>query len=466
VDFRFHKMANQNTCLQRKRPSMHRYRYLRIAFLVGGLVVLAVFVTNARENTSSSSAPMSSTPHDVESIPLHVPQLPSLTEAESIAAKLDKKAALPPQTALKQTGTWHELVVKHGDTLSSLFSGLNIYGQLAEVMSLGEQSEDLKRIYPGQRLRVRIKSGTLEELIFEKDKVNQLHVTRTDHTLSIKLVNQPLELHRKVAINKIRHSLYRAGLQAGLSERLIMNMISIFSWDIDFALDIRQGDSFTVVYEEHYIDGEKVKDGNIIAAEFINQGKIHQAFRYTNSEGRTGYYSKDGRIMRKAFLRMPVSFARISSRFNLRRKHPILNKIRAHKGVDYVASIGTPIKAAGDGKVIFRNRKGGYGKTIILQHGKKYSTLYAHLSRYARTLKKGSRVKQGQIIGYIGKSGLATGPHLHYEFRVNGVHRNPLTVNLPSASPLPKTDLAEFTYSIQPLLAQLESNRYEQIATQ
>jgi murein DD-endopeptidase MepM/ murein hydrolase activator NlpD len=459
-------MANQNKHPLHKRPSMHRYRYLRIAFLVGGLVVLAVFVTNAREDTSLSSPPISTTPQDLESIPLQVPQPPSLTETESIATEIDEKATLPLQTTPKQTGTWHELVIKHGDTLSSLFSSLNIYRQLAEVMSLGKKSEDLKRIYPGQRLRIRIESGTLEELIFEQDKVKQLHVTRTDHKFSIKRVNQPLELHRKVAINKIRHSLYRAGLQAGLSERLIMNMISIFGWDIDFALDIRQGDSFTVVYEEHYIDGEKVKDGNIVAAEFINQGKIHQAFRYTNSAGRTGYYSKDGRIMRKAFLRMPVSFARISSRFNLRRKHPILNKIRAHKGVDYVASIGTPIKAAGDGKVIFRNRKGGYGKTIILQHGKKYSTLYAHLSRYARTLKKGSRVKQGQIIGYIGKSGLATGPHLHYEFRVNGVHRNPLTVNLPSASPLPKTDLAEFTYSIQPLLAQLELNRYEQIATQ
>jgi murein DD-endopeptidase MepM/ murein hydrolase activator NlpD len=170
--------------------------------------------------------------------------------------------------------------------------------------------------------------------------------------------------------------------------------------------------------------------------------------------------------MRKAFLRMPVSFARISSRFNLRRKHPILNKIRAHKGVDYVAPMGTPMKAAGDGKIIFRNRKGGYGKTIILQHGNKYTTLYAHLSRYARHLKEGSRVKQGQIIGYIGKSGLATGPHLHYEFRVNGIHRNPLTVKLPAANPLPKADLAEFTSTIQPLLAQLASKRHEQIATQ
>ena len=236
-----------------------------------------------------------------------------------------------------------------------------------------------------------------------------------------------------------------------------MALAGIFGWDIDFALDIRQGDSFTVMYEELLLDGEKVGDGNIIAAEFINDDRTYRAYRYTDSKEKTEYYSPDGKSMRKPFMRTPVDLARISSRFNLRRKHPVLNKIRAHKGVDYAAATGTAIKATGDGKVVHRGRKGGYGNTIILRHGNTYTTLYAHMSKYARKTGVGSRVKQGQIIGYIGSTGLATGPHLHYEFRVNGVHRNPLKVKLPSAKPLPESEMGRFQTSIQPLIVQLDA---------
>ncbi|MEN8129500.1 MAG: peptidoglycan DD-metalloendopeptidase family protein [Pseudomonadota bacterium] len=331
-------------------------------------------------------------------------------------------------------------------------------------MALGKEAQSFKYIHPGQRLRIRINEDTLEELIFEQNKSEQLHVARQPNGLDIKHINKPAESRRTIASSDIKHSLYRAALQSGLSERLIMNLIRIFSWDIDFALDIRQGDSFTVLYEELYIDGEKIKDGEIVAAEFLTRGEPFHAFRYTDAKGVTGYFSADGRSMRKAFLRMPVSFGRISSRFNLRRKHPLLNKIRAHKGVDYAAPVGTPVKAAGDGKIVFRGRKGGYGKTIILNHGGSYSTLYAHLSRYTRNAKPGKRVKQGQTIGYIGKSGLATGPHLHYEFRVNGRHRDPLTVKLPSAKPLPKAELINFSSEIQPLMAELKLRRYSSVA--
>ncbi len=235
-----------------------------------------------------------------------------------------------------------------------------------------------------------------------------------------------------------------------------MELAAIFGWDVDFALDIRAGDSFTVVYEELYLNGEKLRDGDILAAEFNNRGKRYRAIRYQDPRGRTEYYSPDGKNMRKAFLRTPVAFTRISSRFSLGRKHPILHHIRAHKGVDYAAPRGTPIKATGDGKIVFRGRKGGYGNTIIIQHGGRYSTLYAHMSRFARSLRTGRRVRQGQVIGYVGSTGLATGPHLHYEFRINGAHHNPLTVRLPDASPLPRKYRRNFKASTAPYLAQLD----------
>jgi murein DD-endopeptidase MepM/ murein hydrolase activator NlpD len=245
---------------------------------------------------------------------------------------------------------------------------------------------------------------------------------------------------------------------------MTMELAGIFGWDIDFALDIRKGDQFTVLYEELYLDGERIGNGDILAAEFINQGRRYQAVRYTDAGGKTDFYSLDGKSMRKAFLRTPVEFSRISSGFSLGRKHPILNKIRAHKGVDYAAATGTPIKATSNGKIVHRGKKGGYGNTIIIQHGTKYSTLYAHMSKFRGGLKTGSHVKQGQVIGYIGSSGLATGPHLHYEFRVDGVHRDPLKVKLPGSEPLDSKYLADFSRKAESLLAQLDLVRNVQVA--
>jgi murein DD-endopeptidase MepM/ murein hydrolase activator NlpD len=244
-----------------------------------------------------------------------------------------------------------------------------------------------------------------------------------------------------------------------------MEMAALFGWDVDFALDIRKGDSFRVIYEEKKLDGKVIGVGNIVAAEFTNQGDTFTSLRYTDSKGNTSYYTPKGESMRKAFLRTPVDFARISSNFNMKRRHPVLNRIRAHKGVDYAASIGTPIKAAGDGKIIFRGVKGGYGNVIILQHGNNINTLYAHMSRFKKGLSVGSRIKQGQLIGYVGKSGMVTGPHLHYEFQVNGVHKNPVTVKLPHADPVPKSERASFMSTSQALMAQLETYSSTQVAS-
>jgi murein DD-endopeptidase MepM/ murein hydrolase activator NlpD len=238
---------------------------------------------------------------------------------------------------------------------------------------------------------------------------------------------------------------------------MTMELASIFGWDIDFALDIRKGDEFVVLYDELYLDGEKVGEGHILAATFINQGKTYQAVRYTDGSGVTDYYSPDGKVMHKTFLRTPVEYTRISSGFSLGRLHPILNRIRAHKGVDYAAPTGTPVKVTANGKIIFEGRKGGYGNTVIVQHGNHYSTLYGHLSRFSSGLSSGSSVRQGQVIGYVGMTGLATGPHLHYEFRIDGVHHDPLTVKLPGSEPLDKAYLADFREKAASLTSKLDA---------
>jgi len=276
-------------------------------------------------------------------------------------------------------------------------------------------------------------------------------VERENGELLAKTYSHLIETREAHASGKIKSSLFLAAQDAGISQNVIMELANIFGWDIDFALDIRKGDSFTVLYEELYRNGEKISDGKILAAEFINDGKAYRAVRYTNPQtNRSEYFTPDGKSMRKAFLRSPVDFTRISSRFTVNRYHPILHKFRSHKGVDYAAKRGTPVHAAGDGKVIFKGKKGGYGKVMIVQHGSKYTTLYAHLKTYNRKLRVGSKVKQGQTIAYVGSSGLATGPHLHYEFRVNGTHRNPLTVRLPVSSPVPKRYMADFELTYHP----------------
>ena len=246
-----------------------------------------------------------------------------------------------------------------------------------------------------------------------------------------------------------------------------MNIAGIFAWDVDFVLDIRQGDDYYVQYEQIWQDGEFVADGEIIAAEFNNNGRTIQAIRFIDDNQRSDYFTPTGNSVRKAFIRAPVDFTRISSNFNPNRRHPILNKIRAHRGVDYAAPRGTPIKASGDGKVIFRGTKSGYGKTVILQHGGNITTLYAHMSSFVVKVGVGSRVRQGQAIGFVGKTGLATANHLHYEYRLNGVHRNPRTVNLPDAEPIEERYREKFMATAAPILEELEqfkSTRSETVA--
>ncbi|MEN8108204.1 MAG: peptidoglycan DD-metalloendopeptidase family protein [Pseudomonadota bacterium] len=362
---------------------------------------------------------------------------------------------------------WHEVTVKSGDSLAVIFSRLDIPAlQLHKIMTAGGAAHNLKKILPGQTLRLLTDADhNLLQFEYRIDRLSSLEIRRTDDDYEIVTSHRTPERRITNATGIINSSLFLAAQDAGLSDNLIMEVANIFGWDIDFALDIRKGDHFTLLYEEHYLDGEKIKDGNILAAEFSNNGKTYQTVRFTDASGHTDYYSLDGKSMRKQFLRTPVDFSRISSRFNLKRKHPVLNRIRAHKGVDYAAPKGTPIKTTASGRIIHRGKKGGYGNAIIIQHGSKYSTLYAHMSKYRGGLKKGSRVRQGQVIGYIGSSGLATGPHLHYELRVNGVHRDPLRVKLPGAKPLDRKYMTDFKSKANNLIARLELVRTVQVAS-
>jgi murein DD-endopeptidase MepM/ murein hydrolase activator NlpD len=358
------------------------------------------------------------------------------------------------------------LIVRSGDTLDQLFRTNKLdLGHLAIISRLPDAGAQLRMLRPGDELEIEHENGKLVKLYRKLNLTSALVVNRNENGFTAEFVDRPIEVQRRRAYGRIDSSLFESANAAGLSDKLIMNLAGIFAWDVDFVLDIRTGDDYFILYEEIYQDGKYVTDGEIVAAEFNNNGRSFQAIRFLDNDGRSDYYTPDGRSVRKAFVRAPVDFSRISSSFNPRRRHPVLNTIRAHKGVDYAAPAGTPIKSAGDGKIIFRGVKGGYGNVVIVQHGGNITTLYAHMSKFAGTAKVGQRVKQGQVIGYVGSTGLATAAHLHYEYRLNGVHRNPRTVELPQADPIKDEYRQDFLAAVEPILDELLQYKRTQIAT-
>ncbi len=338
-----------------------------------------------------------------------------------------------------------EVVVSRNDTMDRLFRQLELnLSDLASLRSLPELRAQVDRLKPGERLLFTHRDGELVGLERKLSDSETLKVTRDENGFSTNVLENPLEIRVSTASATIQNSLFQAANGAGLTDRVAFDLAEIFQYDIDFVLDIQTGDRFTVVYEEVFQDGAPLRVGNILAAKFVNGGREYRAVRYEDSQGRSQYYSPDGKSLRKAFMRAPVQFSRISSRFNLSRRHPVLNRIRAHKGVDYAAATGTPVRAAGEGRVRLVGRQGGYGNVIELEHGSGVVTVYGHLSRFASKLRRGQRVELGQVIGYVGSTGLATGPHLHYEYRVRGVHKNPQTVTLPDAEPIPSAERDRF----------------------
>ncbi|WP_372876909.1 peptidoglycan DD-metalloendopeptidase family protein [Pseudomonas sp.] len=356
----------------------------------------------------------------------------------------------------------HRIVrVANGDTLSTIFADVGLSaGSLHEVLSSSKEAKQFSRLKVGQTLAFRLSAdGQLESLSSELSDLESINLSKDDNGFTFKRDTVKPDVRTTYAHGVINSSLFLSAKRAGLSHGLTMDLANIFGYDIDFAMDIRDGDEFELVYEEKVVNDKRVGTGSILSARFTNRGKTYTAVRYTDKRGNTSYYSADGTSMRKAFLRTPVDFARISSRFSNGRRHPILNKIRAHKGVDYAAARGTPIKAAGDGKISLAGRKGGYGNTVVLQHGSRYRTLYAHMQGFAKGIRTGGNVKQGQIIGYIGTTGLSTGPHLHYEFQVNGTHVDPLSQKLPMADPIARNEKQRFMQLSTPLMARMDQEK-------
>ena len=426
-------------------------------------VPLPLFNADSKSSTTGLDKPVEAQPKKkVETLAYAKPhpiQQQPLNEANKLNSQ-NKEDTTPEHV-------WHDVKVRSGDSLAQLFKRNKLSPrELHRIMRLGKKTRALKNIQPGQLFKFRFdENQQLLEMVYQQNRFQSLRVKRAGDSYEASTLSRVAQKRKQHISGHINSSLFVDAKNAGMNAALIMELVSIFAWDIDFALDLRKGDNFSLLYEEHFLDGVKIKDGNILAAEFSNQGRIYRAIRYTDPKGRSNYYTPKGLSMRKAFLRTPVDFRRISSRFG-KRKHPVLNRIRLHKGVDYTAPRGTPVKASGDGKIIFRGRKGGYGKAIIIRHGGRYSTLYAHLNNYRRDLYSGKFVKQGQTIGYVGSTGRATGPHLHYEFRINGVHRNPLTVRLPNAAPINKTYKPAFKKHASSLLAQLESFNFKLAASQ
>jgi murein DD-endopeptidase MepM/ murein hydrolase activator NlpD len=329
---------------------------------------------------------------------------------------------------------------------------------LAAIRNLPGIRQSLDFLKPGDAIRVtHLNDGGIKELSRKVSETQTLKVVRGDEGFAAQLISNPVQTRIRTASATIDSSLFQAAEAADISDVVALKLANVFAWDIDFVLDIRQGDRFTAVYEQVYQDGKYLHDGDVLAAEFVNDGKVYRAVRFAADDGSTGYYSPDGKPLRKAFLRAPVDFTRVSSGFNAARLHPILNFIRGHMGTDYAAPTGTPVHAAGDGRVSFEGVHGGYGRSIVLAHSNSVSTLYGHLSRFAAKLRTGSHVNQGDVIGYVGMTGLATGPHLHYEYLMNGVHMNPQTVRLPGAAPLRDDSLVKFHAVATPLLVSLSA---------
>jgi murein DD-endopeptidase MepM/ murein hydrolase activator NlpD len=349
-----------------------------------------------------------------------------------------------------------EVVIRSGDTLDRLFRRLELpLGELAALRSVTEIRQRLDRLRPGDVLRLGIKDGQIVSLERKLSLTETLKVQRTETGFQGEILFNPLERALVTTEGIIDSSLFQAASTAGLSDAMALRIAEIFRWDIDFVLDIRPGDRFRVTYEQLSQDGERVGEDEPLAVEFVNRGKSYRAVRYSLNGAAPLYFTPEGESLRKAFLRSPVDFSRISSRFNLFRRHPVLNTIRAHRGVDYAAPTGTPVKAAGAGRVAFVGTKGGYGKVVEIQHANAVKTLYGHLSNFARGLRQGARVDQGQVIGYVGMTGLATGPHLHYEYLVRGKHQDPLRVTLPNDQPIPPAQMPAFRAHAEPLLASL-----------
>lgn len=434
-------------------PSKHIFLIAVISAMI--IILLVAFPEKKKQSNQTLSIeakPQPLSPSDTSS------QTANKQAKNSLSYETDVNSLNSTTTTISPS--LHKVKIASGDSLSTLLSKYKVSAQDIYKVSLADKKDgDLMRMRPGQQLTFQIdpKSGQLRQLTLIQNQLESVQFERDNDTFHRHTVTKTPDIIHTYKEATINDSLFVDGMLADIDESLLINMANIFGWDIDFALDLRKGDRFSILYEDKLLDGQRIGHGNILAAQFINNGRVYQAIRYQSKKG-AHYYTPDGLAMRKAFLRTPVDFTRISSVFNPNRLHPIFKTSRPHRGVDYAASSGTPVKAAGDGRIAFAGKQRGYGNVVIIDHGKGYQTLYAHLKGFARNIKRGKYTKQGNIIAYVGQTGWATGPHLHYEFRINGVHKNPVTVKLPNDDPMPKSDLKRYLPYAQKMVATLASS--------
>lgn len=382
-----------------------------------------------------------------------------------LSLELSPQAAPEPEVIIEQhieikpKAPWSKMSVKPGDSLSGIFDRAGFSPQdLQEVLGSATKTKALSRIRPGQEIAFqRDEQGRLNALSLQLDKLNTLYFERGYSGFTTREHSKTPEIRQRVASATITSSLFNAAQAAGVSQNIIMELANIFGGVLDFVYDVRKNDYFIVIYEEFYLEGEKLGSGQILAAQYFNKGKPYQAFRYIDKDGEVDYFSESGESMRKAFLRAPLDFTRISSGFNPRRLHPVFKTVRPHRGVDYSAARGTPVYAAGDGRVMKAGYSKANGNYVFLKHGESYVTKYLHLHK--RAVAQGARVRQREVIGWVGSTGYATGPHLHYEFLVNGVHRNPATIvkKLPPPKRVSKSVMPDFKAQISGLRLQMRT---------
>jgi murein DD-endopeptidase MepM/ murein hydrolase activator NlpD len=368
-----------------------------------------------------------------------------------------RELPLPAVAARAPAVYWHDERVQRGDTIGSLLARAGVDDDAAfRFLRTDPSARALYQLRPGRPLHFATDDdGDLVELRFLQPSGDVLTVDREGSTFAAHAAAPSIDTRIEMRSATVATSLFAAADAANLPDAITMELADVFGGDIDFHHDLRRGDTFSVVYEARAIDGEPAGAGRILAAEFVNHGVAYRAYQWTDAEGRSGYYGEDGRSLRKAFLRAPLAFSRITSGFTPARFHPILQKWKSHQGTDFGAPMGTPVHVTADGVIAVAGQETGYGNVVIVRHGKTYSTVYAHLSRFAPALKPGARVSQGDVIGFVGMTGWATGPHLHYEFRVDNVPRNPVTVALPSAEPIADGERAKFMADVTARAAEL-----------
>jgi len=433
-----------------------KYTIVAIAILL--LLVISAISTLLRQADANTFAQRISKPLNLTTNKLLFPPENPRTKPKKHSGNLVSKKTAIIENPLTKTIS-HTFVIQRGDSLSSLFKKAGLNDSMMLQIIAADKGQRFRSIHPKQTITFNVGGkGHLKSIILNLNRLKSIQIYKTKQGIYLsKLTQRKPEIIPAYISGTITDSLFSDAEKAGLTQRQIMQLTNIFSWEIDFSSDLRKGDHFSVLYEKRFLNGKKISNGRLLVATFTNKGNIHKAVLFTNKEGQSNYFTPSGKSLKTAFLRMPIAFARISSHFSLRRKHPVLHLIRAHKGTDYAAARGTPIHASGNGKIVSVGWKGGYGRTILIRHSHGISTLYAHMSRFKKGIKPGVKVKQGETIGYVGSSGLATGPHLHYEFRVNGIQKNPEKVKLPHAPAIASSQRLAFKQQSAFYLTQLKT---------